>query len=121
MAKRKIRSWNSAMVTKGEESSKPSKTMPDMHNDPRVIIENHVRGINPITGAILDGQRYYGDAVLPYAKDLTYEELRIKREALEQQVKELNDSITKVVSESGEPKKVPGDAETEPKTEGTSV
>lgn len=82
MAKKKFRTWANTMPTSGEVNTEPSKTMPDMHNDPRTIIENHVRGINPITGAILDGQKYYGDAILPYAKDLTYEELRVQREAL---------------------------------------
>lgn len=121
MPKRKIRSWNSAMVTKGEESTKPSKTMPDMHNDPRIVIENHVRGINPITGAILDGQRYYGDAVLPYAKDLTFEELRIKRVALEQQIQDHNDSVTEMVTESNKSKEIPKDAGTEPKPTDATV
>jgi len=67
--------------------------MPDMQNDPRVVLENHVRGINPITGAVLDNQRYYGDAILPYAKDLTFEELRIKRVALETKLAELNEKL----------------------------
>lgn len=117
MPKRKIRSWSSSMVTKGEESSKPSKTMPDMHNDPRIIIENHVRGINPITGAVLDGQRYYGDAILPYAKDLTYEELRLKRIALEEKLKQYNESLESMASGSNESEEVQNvvQAESEPK------
>lgn len=87
MAKKKIRSWQNSGTTKGETNNETSKTMPDMHVDPRVVLENHVRGINPITGAILDKQHYYGDNILPYAKDLTFEELRMKRQALETQIK----------------------------------
>lgn len=83
------------MPDKGEVNNEKSLTMPDMHNDPRVVLENHVRGINPITGAVLDNQRYYGDAILPYAKDLTYEELRMKRVALESQISDLNEKIQK--------------------------
>lgn len=87
MAKAKFRSWNNVPEDKGSINTEKSATMPDMHTDPRVVLENHVRGINPITGAILDKQHYYGDAILPYNKDLTFEELAIKRAALEQQIK----------------------------------
>lgn len=87
MAKKKIRSWNHSGTSQGEINNEQSKTMPDMHTDPRVVLENHVRGINPITGAILDKQHYYGDHILPYAKDLTFEELAMKRAALEKQIK----------------------------------
>jgi hypothetical protein len=90
MAKKKIKSWNNVTPTKGEVNTEKSITMPDMENDPRTVLENHVRGINPITGAILDKQRYFGDAIMPYQKDLTYEELRVKRESLEARVNELN-------------------------------
>lgn len=91
--KNKIRSWANVQPSKGEKNEQKSKTMPDLHNDPRITLENHVRGINPITGAILDQQKYYGDAILPYAKNLTYEELRLKRIALTNQAKELQDKI----------------------------
>ena len=104
MAKKKIKSWNNVTPTKGEVNTEKSITMPDMENDPRTVLENHVRGINPITGAILDRQRYYGDAILPYEKDLTFEELRIKREALEQKVTDLNTKMQQyadVQTESG--------------------
>lgn len=84
MAK-KIRTQAKPGTYLGEKNDEKSLTMPDMQNDPRTVLENHVRGINPITGAVLDNARYYGNAVLPYAKDLTYEELRIKRESLEAQ------------------------------------
>jgi hypothetical protein len=87
MAKAKFRSWNNVPEDKGSINTEKSATMPDMHTDPRVVLENHVRGINPITGAILDKQHYYGDAILPYNKDLTFEELAIKRAALEEQIK----------------------------------
>lgn len=93
MAKKKLRTWNNPGVDKGVKNTEKSVTMPDMQNDPRTVLENHVRGINPITGAVLDNQRYYGDAILPYAKDLTFEELRIKREALEAQLQGLNDKL----------------------------
>lgn len=87
--KPKIRSWANPAPTKGTENTEKSATMPDMHVDPRVVLENHVRGINPINGAVLDKQHYYGDAILPYAKDLTFEELQLKRQALEQQIKQI--------------------------------
>ena len=90
MAKTKLRTKGNYVPEKGEVNEEKSLTMPDMHNDPRTVLENHVRGINPITGAVLDNQRYYGDAILPYAKDLTYEELYIKRQALEKKVQDLN-------------------------------
>ena len=89
MAKAKFRSWNNVPEDKGSTNEQKSATMPDMHTDPRVVLENHVRGINPITGAILDKQHYYGDAIIPYGKDLTFEELQIKRQALEQQIKQI--------------------------------
>jgi len=74
-----------------------------MHVDPRVVLENHVRGINPINGAVLDKQHYYGDAILPYAKDLTYEELQLKRQALEQQIKQIiNPKTTQNATETTE-------------------
>lgn len=87
MAK-KIRTQAKPGTYLGEKNEEKSLTMPDMQNDPRTVLENHVRGINPITGAVLDNARYYGNAVLPYAKDLTYEELRIKRQSLEAQALE---------------------------------
>tara|TARA_B110000037_G_scaffold623_1_gene637 strand:+ start:1087 stop:1458 length:372 start_codon:yes stop_codon:yes gene_type:complete len=89
MAKKKIRSWANSGTPTGETNTETSKTMPDMHTDPRVVLENHVRGINPITGAILDKQHYYGDNILPYAKDLTFEELQMKRKAIETQIKSI--------------------------------
>jgi hypothetical protein len=89
MAKAKFRSWNNVPADKGTTNEEKSATMPDMHTDPRVVLENHVRGINPITGAILDKQHYYGDSIIPYGKDLTFEELQIKRAALEQQIKQI--------------------------------
>ena len=92
MKKNKFRSWGNAPEDKGEINKGKSKTMPDMHTDPRTVIENHIRGINPITGAVLDRQLYYGDNILPYEKDLTYEELRIKRMSLNAQVKALQDA-----------------------------
>ena len=93
MAKAKLRTKANYKPEAGEVNEEKSLTMPDMQNDPRTVLENHVRGINPITGAILDNQRYYGDAIMPYAKDLTYEELLIKRQALEQKVADLNEKI----------------------------
>jgi hypothetical protein len=93
MAKKKLKTWSSYTPEAGEVNEEKSLTMPDMQNDPRVVLENHVRGINPITGAVLDNQRYYGDAILPYAKDLTFEELRIKRAALETKLADLNEKI----------------------------
>jgi hypothetical protein len=93
MAKKKLKTWANYTPEKGVENTEKSLTMPDMSNDPRTVLENHVRGINPITGAILDRQRYYGDAILPYNKDLTYEELLMKREALNAQLAELNASL----------------------------
>lgn len=95
MAKKKIKNWNTNTPDKGEINDEKGKTMPDMHQDPRVVLENHVRGINPITGAILDKQHYYGDAILPYDKDLTFEELKLKRAALEQQMKEIINPLNK--------------------------
>jgi hypothetical protein len=89
----KKRTQSNYTVEKGEVNTEKSLTMPDMHSDPRMVLENHVRGINPITGAVLDGARYYGDAILPYAKDLTYEELLIKRQALEQKMANLNEKL----------------------------
>jgi hypothetical protein len=85
----KRRNWRNTYPTKGEVNTEKSKTMPDMAINPRKIIENHVRGINPITGAVLDRGLYYGENELPVKKDLTYEELRLRRVELERQ---LNDS-----------------------------
>jgi hypothetical protein len=93
MAKKKLKTWANYTPEKGVENTEKSLTMPDMSNDPRTVLENHVRGINPITGAILDRQRYYGDAIMPYNKDLTFEELRIQREALNQRVAEINEKL----------------------------
>ena len=93
MAKKKLKTWSSYTPEAGEVNEEKSLTMPDMQNDPRVVLENHVRGINPITGAVLDNALYYGDAILPYAKDLTFEELRIKRQALESKLADLNEKI----------------------------
>lgn len=89
MKKLKYRSWDNAPEDKGKTYTEKSKTMPDMHTDPRTVIENHIRGINPITGAVLDRQLYYGDNILPYEKDLTYEELRLRRLSLNAQVEQL--------------------------------
>jgi hypothetical protein len=103
MAKTKIRNRRNYIPEKGQINDNPSKTMPGMSVDPRTTLENHVRGINPITGAVLDRQLYYGDEILPYAKDLTYEELRMRREGLLAQANELNDQITALESQgSGE-------------------
>lgn len=103
MAKTKLRTKANYKPEVGEVNEEKSLTMPDMQNDPRTVLENHVRGINPITGAVLDNQRYYGDAILPYAKDLTYEELYIKRQALEKKVQDLNTKMQQyaISSESG--------------------
>ena len=79
---------------KGEENTQNSKTMPGLHIDPRVILENHVRGINPINGAVINNQHYYGDAVLPYRKDLTYEELQLRKNALLEQQANLLETLT---------------------------
>lgn len=81
--KNKFRMWGNVPTSKGEENKGKSKTMPDMEVNPRQVIENHVRGINPITGAVLDRGLYYGENILPYEKDLTYEELRLKRLSLQ--------------------------------------
>ncbi len=89
MKKSKFRSWAETIITPGEKNTEKSKTMPDMSINPRTIIENHVRGINPITGAVLDRGIYYGDNQLPHYKDLTYEEIRIKRQELERYTTEL--------------------------------
>ena len=89
MKKQKFRTWGSTPISEGEKNTGKSKTMPDMEVNPRRVLENHVRGINPITGAVLDKGLYYGDNILPYEKDLTYEELRIKRMALNEQVKNM--------------------------------
>lgn len=97
--KKKLRTWSNPQTTSGELNDAPSKTMPDMEINPRLVLENHVRGINPITAAVLDKQKYYGDNVLPYAKDLTFEELRIKRDALEKQVMALNEKLQPVETE----------------------
>jgi hypothetical protein len=93
MAKKKLKTWSNYTPEAGEVNEEKSLTMPDMQNDPRTVLENHVRGINPITGAVLDNALYYGDAILPYAKDLTFEELRIKRQALESKLADLNEKI----------------------------
>lgn len=104
MAKAKFRSWNNVPEDKGSTNEEKSATMPDMHTDPRVVLENHVRGINPITGAILDKQHYYGDSIIPYGKDLTFEELQIKRAALEQQIKQIiNPKTTQNAEQTTEP------------------
>jgi len=108
--KAKFRSWNHVPEDKGTENTEKSATMPDMHTDPRVVLENHVRGINPITGAILDKQHYYGDAIIPYDKDLTFEELQVKRKALEQQIKAIIN-----------PKTTTNDAEQTTETSGDST
>lgn len=90
--KKKFRMWGEVPTTKGEENKEKSKTMPDMEVNPRTVIENHVRGINPITGAVLDRGLYYGENILPYEKDLTYEELRLKRLSLQKKAEELMQS-----------------------------
>lgn len=82
------RNWRNTLPTEGEKNEENSKTMPGMAINPRTVIENHVRGINPITGAILDRGIYYGENELPIQKDLTYEELRIRRKELERQLNE---------------------------------
>lgn len=104
----KRRNWRNTYPTSGEVNEEKSKTMPDLAINPRKIIENHVRGINPITGAILDRGIYYGENELPIKKDLTYEELRLRRQELERQLNEskiasdeTNSNTTTVPSESG--------------------
>lgn len=100
---KKFRTWTNVQQSKGETNEEKSKTMPDLHNDPRTTLENHIRGINPITGQILDRQQYYGDAIMPYQKDLTFEENRLRREALLIKANKLNDEITaRDLSESKE-------------------
>lgn len=111
MAKKKLKTWANYTPEKGVENTEKSLTMPDMSNDPRTVLENHVRGINPITGAVLDRQRYYGDAIMPYNKDLTYEELRMQREALNQKVAELNNKLKPQQNESATTE-VPGQTST---------
>ena len=91
--KKKLRTWNNPQTTSGELNDSPSKTMPDMEINPRLVLENHVRGINPITAAVLDKQKFYGDNMLPYSKDLTFEELRLKRASLEKQLEGLNERL----------------------------
>jgi hypothetical protein len=119
MAKKTYRTWVNPGTDSGEKNEEKSLTMPDMHVDPRVVIENHVRGINPITGAVLDRQRYYGDAILPYSKDLTYEELLMQRQALEQQAAELQNKLT---SEPAAETNQPADAgTTSVESEGTGT
>jgi len=88
---KKRRNWRNTYPDQGEINEEQSKTMPDMAISPRTIIENHVRGINPITGAVLDSGVYYGNNILPHEKDLTFEELRLKRQALENQLNELKE------------------------------
>lgn len=87
--KKKRRTWYNTFPTEGETNEEKSKTMPGMEINPRTIIENHVRGINPITGAVLDKGIYYGENILPTQKDLTYEELRTKRAELERKATDL--------------------------------
>jgi hypothetical protein len=101
MAKQKIRTWSNPGKDKGFENTEKSVTMPDMQSDPRTVLENHVRGINPITGAVLDNAMYYGDNILPYRKDLTFEELKIKRAALENQAAQLQKLIDDQKTDSG--------------------
>lgn len=101
MAKQKIRTWSNPGKDKGFENTEKSVTMPDMQSDPRTVLENHVRGINPITGAVLDNAMYYGDNILPYRKDLTFEELKIKRAALENQAAQLQKMIDDQKTDSG--------------------
>lgn len=103
MAKKKLKTWANYVPEKGEENTEKSLTMPDMSNDPRTVLENHVRGINPITGAVLDRQQFYGDAILPYERDLTFEELRIKREALNAKVEAINERLKPVENVTTEP------------------
>ena len=88
------RNWRNTFPTEGEKNEEKSLTMPDMAISPRTIIENHVRGINPITGAVLDKGVYYGNTILPHEKDLTFEELRLKRQVLEVQLNELQNELT---------------------------
>lgn len=97
-----IRSKYNPPVDKGEVNEEKAITMPGLEDNPRQVLENHVRGINPITGAILDKQHYYGDAIIPYNKDLTYEELRIKSEALKAQLKNYEDKISELKQSEGE-------------------
>jgi len=93
-----------AITYEGETNTENSKTMPGLHIDPRVILENHVRGINPINGAVINNQHYYGDAVLPYRKDLTYEELQLRKNALLEQQAELLETLTSAKkSPTGDP------------------
>jgi hypothetical protein len=113
MAKINFRTWSNKIKDLGEENKEKSNTMPEMHTDPRKILENHVKGINPITGAILDNQKYYGDNILEMGKDLTFEELRIKREALESQQSALESELAALQAQQQEA------AQTESQTEET--
>lgn len=97
-----IRSKYNPPVDKGEVNEEKAITMPGLEDNPRQVLENHVRGINPITGAILDKQHYYGDAIIPYNQDLTYEELRIKSNALKAQLKDYEDKLSELKQSSGE-------------------
>lgn len=106
--KKKFKTPFTAQEDQGVSYEWKSKTMPDMENDPRTVLKNHIRGINPITGAVLDSGHYYGDHVIPYQKDLTYEELYAKRQELNKQLQDVTTKIqqSKVQNENagvGEP------------------
>jgi hypothetical protein len=102
MSKLKIRSNYNPPVDKGEINEGKEITMPGLEDNPRQVLENHVRGINPITGAILDKQMYYGDAIVPYNKDLTFEELRIKAAALKNQLQDAETKMAALQQAAGE-------------------
>lgn len=115
----KIRSNYKPPVDKGEVNEEKAVTMPGLEDNPRQVLENHVRGINPITGAILDKQVYYGDAIVPYNKDLTYEELRMKSESIKAQLSKYEAKLAELKQEEG--KTISGaDMVQEPNGEGTS-
>jgi hypothetical protein len=102
MSKLKIRSNYNPPVDKGVINEEKEITMPGLEDNPRQVLENHVRGINPITGAILDKQMYYGDAIVPYNKDLTFEELRIKAAALKNQLQDAETKMAALQQAAGE-------------------
>jgi hypothetical protein len=102
MSKLKIRSNYNPPVDKGVINEEKEITMPGLEDNPRQVLENHVRGINPITGAILDKQMYYGDAIVPYNKDLTFEELRIKAAALKNQLQDAESKMAALQQTAGE-------------------
>jgi hypothetical protein len=97
-----IRSNYAPPVDKGEVNDEKAITMPGLEDNPRQVLENHVRGINPITGAILNNQLYYGDAIVPYNRDLTYEEIRIRSNSLKAQLADYESKMAELQQTSGE-------------------